>query len=438
MYDVFSRSGGETGNLNHQLIINKLYDVLLSRYELWQCEHTVNQRVRLYRRVKTPTGWKHFPASMSANGRVRHGYAIENGEDKVYPGGAYELRFYQGSRCVFERVGDNATEALAALKRKQAQMSATKVAVEEGLELKDVPTERKTLKALRNEYVQAALDRGAAESAEVYGRSIDEWLQITRRVFPEDVIATDMNVYLREMRKLEYGDRTVSNRWGHVTSFLTFCGLNTKAIAPRRPKYEKKVPQRYEPEELRRLFASIKDEKLYNTFQILLCAGLREQEAMYLTWHHVNLDKRIIKVRSNPAYHFKIKDREERDVPIPSSLADRLRKYRGVHPHETLVTGTREDKPNGHLLRALKRAVNKAGLGCGVCGGCHRKRAPECHHWFLHRFRATAITTWHRAGLDPRSIMHLSGHADLETVLLYLAPLKVEEMSKTVDDIEWL
>jgi integrase len=141
-------------------------------------------------------------------------------------------------------------------------------------------------------------------------------------------------------------------------------------------------------------------------------------------------------VRSQHSYGFAIKDKEERDIPISVGLLARLRAYRRQHPTEKLVTGTSTDKPNKKLLRTLKRLVHNSGLACGTCEGC-KGRNHECGHWYLHKFRATAITTWHRAGMDMRTIMRLSGHSDLETVMKYLAPQGNEAIRQQVDAIQW-
>lgn len=362
--------------------------------------------------------------------------------DVPHPGGGYELRYYIGSRTVYERVGDNATDALKALNKKlretekdEAREEVKKDAVAVGLTV--VERKGRALQASAADYIQAAKDRGSDEAAHVYGHSITEWLGIVRKTNAAEVTEADMRLYLREMRKRGRSPRTIRNRFDHVLSFLAFCGLDKKALAPHRPKYEKRIPEAYSADELRNLFAAIKDTKLYNTFQILLCAGLREQEGMYLTWSDLDLQKGIVKVRSKPEYGFAIKDKEERDVPIPAVLVARLREYRDAHPNEKLVTGTKTDHPNNKLLRTLKRLVHNAELGCGHCEGC-RGPLHECHRWFLHRFRATAITTWHRAGMDMRTIMRLSGHSDMETVMRYLAPRKVEELRDQVDAVQWM
>ena len=60
-------------------------------------------------------------------------------------------------------------------------------------------------------------------------------------------------------------------------------------------------------------------------YELRLKTGLREQEAIYLTWRSVDFERRVLRVRSNPEYGFKVKDKEQRDVPIAPDLLDRLR-----------------------------------------------------------------------------------------------------------------
>ena len=48
--------------------------------------------------------------------------------------------------------------------------------------------------------------------------------------------------------------------------------------------------------------------------------SIAEREAVYLAWTSGDLDRRILRVRANPDYGFKVKDKEQRDLPIPDDL----------------------------------------------------------------------------------------------------------------------
>ena len=201
------------------------------------------------------------------------------------------------------------------------------------------------------------------------------------------------------------------------------------------PKYEKTLPEIYSEEEMNLFFGSLK--RLYHslTFELLLKTGLREQEAMYLTWSDISFASRTLTLHSKPEYGFKIKDKEERSVPIPSELLERLKRYRTERPKAKLVLGTSTDRPNTKLLRLLKRLVNAAELQCGACQSC--KTHNECKKWYLHKFRSTYATMLLRSGLDLRTVQSLMGHSDLESTMRYLRPQDSLHTHATLNSIRW-
>ena len=130
-----------------------------------------------------------------------------------------------------------------------------------------------------------------------------------------------------------------------------------------------------------------------------------------------------------------MKDCEQREVPLSPDLVERMRVFRTAHPDVRLVTGTKSDKPNAKLLRTLKRVVNRAKLNCKTCDGCVTHK--ECSRWFLHKFRATYVTMLLRSGMDLRTVMRLSGHSDLESVMRYLSPADDAAVRERVGSIKW-
>lgn len=85
-------------------------------------------------------------------------------------------------------------------------------------------------------------------------------------------------------------------------------------------------PSVYTNEELERLFAAC-DERERVVFETLLLTGLRERELTTLTWEDVCLEpgREHIVVRAKPG--FTPKDYEQREVPLPASLAEKLRAW---------------------------------------------------------------------------------------------------------------
>lgn len=394
-----------------------------------------NRKVVLVRLCKTEKGWRRYPAVVGKNGRIKPGFVVVAGKEREYRDGKYQLRTYEGSRMVYRDAGENAAAALTALTKTECLLEAKVAAKAAGVKIEEVPG-RLSLARELNRFVQAAEDRGSNVAACVYRTAVEEFLRIVGKTFADEITPEDILIHQRKLRNRKCEPRTIANRHASVTAFLRFCKLDVKALAPAKPKFEKTVPEVYTTEELRTFFGSIKDEHLYLIFEILLKCGLREQEAVYLTWENIDFATGILRVRSKPEFDFKIKDKEERDFPIPADLVSRLKSYRKQHSVGRLVTGTAADKPNRKLLRTLKRLVKTAGLNCGQCAGCKTRK--ECQRWWLHKFRATCITRLLQSGMDLRTVMKFSGHSDLESVMRYLAPAEDETIKARVNAVTWM
>lgn len=237
------------------------------------------------------------------------------------------------------------------------------------------------------------------------------------------------------LRKRGLSDRTVSNRHKLTVAFLKFASVAADAIPKASPKFGSTVPEVYTPKELKAFFKSLRTDYHRVVFNLALKCGLREQELMHVYWADIDFVHKTLIVRSKPEWNFKIKDQEERSIPLADDLLKLLKSYRAANPGRQLVTGTSGDKPSTKLLRTLKRLVHHAELNCTVCKGCVARN--ECEEWFLHKFRATFITTLLRSGMDLRTVMQLSGHSDLKSVMRYLRPAEGSELRTRMNQVAW-
>lgn len=292
----------------------------------------------------------------------------------------------------------NATDALAALRPAQKKANAKVVADEAGVQVVADP-QRVALKDAGKRFVQAALDRGSEEAAEIYERVLVEFMAGCSKTYADELKHEDVTKFHAAMRKRGLADRTIANHHRSLRAFLIYLRFDKdaiKQIAGPTPRYEKTLPEIYEPgdqdepAELEEFFDSLESEYDQLLFDVLLASGLREQEVMHLEWWDLSKSRKTLKVQSKPQYSFKVKDAEERELPVPQDLMNRRMAYREKKPTTRLIFGAgggEQDVPDGHLLRRLKTLVRKAGLNCGDCDGC--KTTNECGRWFLHKFRAT-------------------------------------------------
>lgn len=172
----------------------------------------------------------------------------------------------------------------------------------------------------------------------------------------------------------------------------------------------------YTNEELERIFAACDNDSDRAAFETLLLTGLREGELCWLTWEDVCLEsgREHLLVRAKPG--FTPKDYEQRHVPLPASLAARLR---ALPRHDEFVFPAARGGRERHLLRRLQRVAKRAGVEGAT----------------LHRFRHTYATWILEQGADIVTVQRLLGHSDLKTTEQYLNP-DVERKREAVARLE--
>ena len=74
------------------------------------------------------------------------------------------------------------------------------------------------------------------------------------------------------------------------------------------------------------LSASNFEDKLVG--QTFLAAGLRKQELSHLGWGDVLFECGLLHLHAKPDLNFSLKDAEERQIPLPTELLERLRERR--------------------------------------------------------------------------------------------------------------
>ncbi len=393
-----------------------------------------NRKVVLLWYCKTPKGWRRFPVVMGRNSRIRHGYVIFDGVESHFPDGRYELRLYEGANPVYKRAGNNAADAIAARDREVSLLTVKDAAGAAGVKVMEAPG-RVHLSRAADAFEEDARERGALESAEVNRLVTAEFLDVTRRMFADEITREDIFKFHKALRARKCSERTVSNKHKRLRSFLIYCKLDHKAIMPPTPKYDVTLPDTYSTEELGRVLRA-SDEYLRLAIELGLMCGLRDREIMHLEWADIRWAESTLRVTSKPHWGFKIKDSEERDIPIPASLLLRLETYRTSSTDSRLVLPTKAGKPEGKLLRRLKRLAKANGLNCEACAGC-KSNLGECQEWTLHKLRRTYCTTLLQSGMDLRTVQQFMGHADLASTMRYLRPATSKESQARINAIAW-
>lgn len=253
-----------------------------------------------------------------------------------------------------------------------------------------------------------------------------------------EVDRDDLLQFRRQLYAIGNEARTVFNRMGIVLQLLKLHGIERLLKKGDKPKFVRNVREMYQAEDLEALFnACTADEKVLYLFFLL--TGERDKEVRHTAWPDIDYARSCVRVTAKKQPGFKPKDKEEREIPVPSSLLHALREYKarqsGPNPHN-LVFPTAGGKPDKKFENKLKRIANRARLNCGHCVSRHGNRCaegPHCGKWFLHKFRHTYATTCLESGVSIRTLQEWLGHSDLESTMIYLKYVRRKDIQRLVD-----
>ncbi len=179
------------------------------------------------------------------------------------------------------------------------------------------------------------------------------------------------------------------------------------------PKGEKKLPIVLSVDEVRRLFAAVRNLRDRTAMALMYGAGLRISEAQMLRIANVDSARMVIRVSRG-------KGRKDRYVTLSPALLAKLREYwKAYRPKDFLFPSSLiPDRPisTSTLSQAVAAARKAAGL---------RKLVTS------HTLRHTYATHLLEAGVDLRTIQILLGHRSLSTTQVYLHVAAASLRAKT-------
>jgi integrase len=297
-----------------------------------------------------------------------------------------------------------------------------------------IDPKEQTLAQSAQAYIRDAKGRQANKAAYQAEIVTAEFLRLIKKTHLHQITREDILRYHDSLRKRGASDRTIANKHARLKSWLRFVGAEDE-IFPPAPKYEKKLPTVYTGEQIAAILAAA-DPYTKLVIGLALKCGLREQELVFLEWSHIGEHDGVLRVQGKDHYGFKVKDSEQREIPIPDDLLEELMARKAKHKKQRLVLCTATGEPNEKLLRALKRLAQRATLNCNRCDGCNGK-LKEWREWTLHRFRRTFCTTLLRSGVDLRNVQALAGHEDLDSTLRNLRPATGTQLKTRINSVEW-
>lgn len=182
------------------------------------------------------------------------------------------------------------------------------------------------------------------------------------------------------------------------------------------PKIPKSSPSVLSKEEVKSLIQSAPRDKTRLIIELIYSSGLRVSECVSLKVENLDLDSKIIRVKSG-------KGNKDRITILSSAVVDELRRY--------ILTLDKDEAflfPNSKgstlSVRNIQKLIQKAAAKAGI----KRKVSP---HVLRHSFATHLL----EAGTDIRIIQELLGHSQLSTTQIYTHVSK-EQLSRVKSPLD--
>jgi integrase/recombinase XerD len=395
-----------------------------------------NLQATLFLRIRTADGKRRIASPVyTANHKLKRLFATVNGKAEYCPSGVYYLRFYDGDRQVWERVGKDADAAIAAQFRREQSLRAKAAGLQINEEQKEV---RIPLEFAIENFLSDMKTQRSAQSAKHWAWLLARFRENCEKTYLDEIERRDIINFMQFFRNRGSAPRTVYNNIQSILTFFRRNGINGLLVPADMPKYVEKKVAAYNASELKALFAAADDEERL-AYQFFLYSGGREREVAYSTWRDIDFQSKTFTITAKPDLGFTPKDFEERSVPLPDALVNALKERRRKNPDSRLIFTNKFGGVEGHFLHKLKRLTLCAGLNCGHCVNKKRlscKKHPVCDNWELHKFRKSFATIHHESGVSARTLQAWLGHSDLETTISYLetADMRSDRMRAAVNN----
>lgn len=392
--------------------------------------------VRLKRKVKIGGRWT-FATIAKKGERYLWEQVLIDGQPQKVEGGSFFIEWVERGRKIQRSL--STLDPVEALGAREAQESLLKLQAQGHAPDIEVISRGVTLKDHFDNYLDERRHSLGPRSLAKYEKDFNRFLELTSKRYVDQITREDIARHVNKLMDGGMSAQTAKTDAGVVLSAIRAAGGEIQMKKGDWPKVVKREVEVYTMDDLKSILTAASEEE-HAVYQTLLKTAFREQETMFFSWPDINWKRSTVSVTAKPEYNFKPKNGHERVVPVPQSLLDVLEKHKArtqakggskhlvfhTKPHGERIGGG----PDRRMLLKLKYRAYVAKLNCGRCTGSYQGKemscadAPVCGRWFLHKFRATAITEWLRSGIDIRTVQALAGHESLNSTIKYLRPLE--------------
>jgi hypothetical protein len=344
----------------YTVIVRSKFPYTVLRKEKANMPKMSSTTATIYWYCKTPDGWKRFPAVYGGNGRIRKGVVVQDGGEREYPEGRYQIRTYRNGKNHWQNVqGKAGGDAIAAQTQSVYVLrQGTKPAAVEA-----TPAAALTVPQLAEKWLDELALKLKPKSMNNYRSVMKIFLKTCSKELPANIDANDYFRVVKAMREARNSESTIFSYATRLLTFFTYIGVPKSKFPDAKDKAKdyKPKPEAFSEEEILTLMNSAPVKRRYRRHAILRNAtiyeflwktGAREQEAMTLEWHNIDFRKGVVTIRNKFRQDHRIKTSLERDIPLTPHLMETLKLWRDKNPGRRYVFGQLyKDKPLKNFLR---------------------------------------------------------------------------------------
>ncbi len=397
-------------------------------------------RVNLIKKIKIGKDWRFAPVVPEANGRLKDKVRV-NGQVEVHIEGSYFIEWWVSGRRFRETT--TREDAIECARHKTVELRAIRAGLIASPEPQPQPeAEAKTLIGdAIDDYLKYVKMQRKSRTFLTYRYTLDVLLRASyKRKYVEDATRQDAIDFMTYCYEQGLGARTVYDKVVTVLQLFKRHGREKLLEKGDWPSYVDTIRPIYEPEELTAMF-KVATEDEADMLKFILGSGFRDQEIRYVEYLDLDSNHDLVRVTAKKEWDFTPKNWEERVVPLPHVLVERLKKRKerkNARPHD-LILGNTRGNPDSEMDMVVQRVAERAGLNCGRCVTEHGNKCaegPYCMNFFLHKFRHTFATNHLRDGVDIRTVQAWLGHRDIKSTMVYLKGIRSKDAAHKVNSGE--
>jgi len=216
-----------------------------------------NTTVSILIRFKEGDERRTVPAAYSGRARLKPGIGIVKRKERPCPGAIYWLRWYDGPKQVWKRVGPDPTDAVKAQMRQEAILGGERVPVEQSAQACRV-----TLASAMEDFLQERSTQTDDLSLKRWRWELNLFTQVCQKAYLQQVGRSDCFTYMKWYQQRKKAPRTVYNRTVSLGVFLKAAKHSVDFIFSQKkdggeiPDYAEKTVDRYYVLDLKRFFAA--------------------------------------------------------------------------------------------------------------------------------------------------------------------------------------